>query len=369
MKFTGLKESYRFWCSGALERIENKQRLSLSHSAYWILMNDQGIFLPEETGEQPTSLLINRIFERFKDLAESSVALMLQNQKQALSKALEELPDKDAAVNLLLAREEDRLSGERSKRLQPKDHTLTLRIHKENLKYLLSEEGQAEGPGYRDNVGLYFKAVLEEYAQLPQYRREQIFYRQTREQLQLALEEKKLLKLVLRSRGRRGEVSANHILYMKPLGLQQDSERLYNYLVGYVCASREGPWNLGSVRLTSVLECIKQERTVSLTLQQQRDAQMRIRDLGVQYLAGEATAQQIRVRLTPEGQRRYQIIRHLRPRVLQQDQQVYTFYCTLRQAETYFFQFGHHARVLEPESLAQLLQRRYASALRQYEGE
>ena len=39
---------------------------------------------------------------------------------------------------------------------------------------------------------------------------------------------------------------------------------------------------------------------------------------------------------------------------------------TQRQAENYFFKFGHQVKILEPQELADKFSRRYESAARQY---
>ena len=46
---------------------------------------------------------------------------------------------------------------------------------------------------------------------------------------------------------------------------------------------------------------------------------------------------------------------------------IYEFDCTLRQAENYFFKFGHDAMVLEPENLADKFLRKYRNAVKRYE--
>ena len=73
------------------------------------------------------------------------------------------------------------------------------------------------------------------------------------------------------------------------------------------------------------------------------------------------------VRLTPSGERKYQQILHLRPQYARKEGAVYTFTCTQRQVENYFFKFGHDARILAPQELADKFKRMYESAAEQYE--
>lgn len=73
------------------------------------------------------------------------------------------------------------------------------------------------------------------------------------------------------------------------------------------------------------------------------------------------------VKFTEKGQKMYHRMLHLRPMfsAIREDR-IYEFMITRRQAENYFFKFGHQVKILEPQELADKFSRRYESAARQY---
>ena len=93
-----------------------------------------------------------------------------------------------------------------------------------------------------------------------------------------------------------------------------------------------------------------------------------MRKHGVQYLSDNRSAGTIKVRFTPEGEKMYYQMLHLRPLYTANPEPlVYEFSCTRFQAETYFFRFGHNVKILEPKDLADKFMRRYQSAAKQYQ--
>lgn len=67
----------------------NKQRLTLSHRAYSTLLHDDDIFEPDKKskrpGGDPSSTLINQIFQNFHETAESSIQMKLSVEREALA--------------------------------------------------------------------------------------------------------------------------------------------------------------------------------------------------------------------------------------------------------------------------------------------
>ena len=86
--------------------------------------------------------------------------------------------------------------------------------------------------------------------------------------------------------------------------------------------------------------------------------QDRIKKRGVQFLSYKE--QKIVIQLTSEGKKKYAALRYLRPTHSGVQDNIYTFYCTLNQAEFYFLKFGSDAEILEPAELRE----RFATAYR-----
>lgn len=367
-----LKEDYVRQLADPGFRVENKLRLNLSDRAYAVLLDDMDAFRVERPSEHKKaeipSTVINRIFRCFRERAKSSVALALNNKKLELETLLAAIQPDDTrktAIQLLLADYQEQLTKDINRRNE-KGKALSFRLDKNSLEYL-SEEGQKESEFYDDNVGRYVKIVVEEYSEQPYVERERIWYKDFLDEVQLAVAKKKILKLVLHSARNYEGVSKNNIVYLKPLGYRQDSEFLYNYVVGMTASSTEGPWAPGAIRLTSVkdFKCLEQASFISKT--ETKNLEEAIQKNGVQYLSDNHTTQKIVVEFTSRGERLYRQLRHLRPMyAAKQTTLVYEFDCTLFQAETYFFKFGPDVKILEPEILAEKFYRRYCAAAATY---
>lgn len=375
MQFSGLKRSYKDWYDGYIERIENKQRISLSTHAYQTLSDDFSIFHPQKAavlkeGELP-SPFINRIFSCFKSSAQSSIAQAIQNQKILYKAALQDMQDdeaRQAAIKLLLSSFRQQLTEKQMQRCSKKDYTFSIRINSENQEYLLSDEGQAEGPAYQDKIGAYIKAVLEEYCELTYAERERIYFKTQLDEICLAINEKKLLKITLHSKNLRNKKAVNKTMYVKPLRLQQDTEQLYNYLVGMTAFHREGRWEIGSVRLSSIQDCKRQEHPISISDKTRRRIEEAIEVKGVAFISDKKGPLTIKVAFTEEGEKLFRSMLHLRPRPIgTPNENIYTFSCTSRQAKIYFSRFGHDAKIIEPLSLADKLKQLFTAAAKQYD--
>ena len=88
---------------------------------------------------------------------------------------------------------------------------------------------------------------------------------------------------------------------------------------------------------------------------------------GIQYLSDSEDPIKVVVQFTPYGEKLYRQILHLRPMCKKKNGLIYEFECPQYQADTYFFKFGHNAKILEPQFLADSFKRKYQSAARQYD--
>ena len=193
------------------------------------------------------------------------------------------------------------------------------------------------------------------------------YFKELLEDVERAKVSQKLLKFTLHSRNISLNGEKNSILYMKPSCIQEDDERMYNYIVGMIASSQDGPWQIGSVRLTSIKTCTMQSHSGKIISKSEKEIREAIKQRGVQYLSAYSNTGKVVVQLTPEGEKMYRQILHLRPLYIKKEGSIYEFDCTIRQVDNYFFKFGHNAKVLEPQYLADLFMRRYQSAARQYE--
>lgn len=142
---------------------------------------------------------------------------------------------------------------------------------------------------------------------------------------------------------------------------------MYNYLVGLSSEDGKRPMRPQFIRLTS----IRRVETVSgtaISKEDKKDLLRQMNDKGVQYLSSDSGKQKIVVQFTPNGERLYNRLLHLRPQCTQKSgSRIYEFECTEFQAETYFFKYGADAKILEPQRLADKFREKYRAALECYQ--
>ena len=351
----------------------NKQRLTVSRHAYNILLQDDEIFEPDKkqkrSGGDPSSTLVNQLFQNLYETAESSIWMRLGAEKEKLAQRFSGQKNAEACTEAVLALLREPLEEKAHCRQQNKDCSFFVRLSKPMLEALATDELREDAAFYGDKVGNYLKALLEEYCELPYAERERIYYKQQLQSIELAITKQEKLKLTLNSRKKPtgGTAAPNNITYLKPLRLQKDTEQLYNYLVGMTSVQPGGPWSMGCVRLSSIKKLSSLKCSGFISAADRQKIAEAIQKNGVQYLPEQGAERTIRVQLTKNGERKYRQILHLRPSYARKEGAVYTFTCTQRQVENYFFKFGHDAKILAPQELADKFKRMYESAAEQYE--
>ena len=355
------------------ERIENKQRISLTPSAIETLLSDLDIFHGSDKAyvkkEDISSADLNRIFEHFRRHAMSSVSLQIRAEEIRLNQVLAniDLSNRRAVVAYLLEDYRSELLKKTKSDKNIKRESITFRINTGNMNYLASDDGQDEASFYDDRVGKYMATVFEEYCRLSFFSREGYYYQDWIAEIKAAIAEKTLLKITLRSQSQRNGEIKNNIQYVKPVLITETPEHLYHYVVGATASSREGPWKIGSIRLTSMLKCDKLEQIITHYSELCGAVNEAIKEKGIQFLSDDQSSLTVVVQFTPRGEQMYKSILHLRPNCIEKaENRVYKFKCSFSQARNYFFRFGKDACVLSPAGLSGQLEREYANAARVY---
>lgn len=377
MYFEGLRRDYQAHLTDLSFKIENKQRLNISDHAYTVVLNDKTAFQHDKFAVQQsvkatdTSSFFNVIIRNFREIAESSIAHAMSCKEAEYDGILSPLGDTAPirkAIVLLVSDYEAMLIKRTKEREKNKGHALTFRIDSENIAFLASDEAFAEAKYYNGDITPYLKAIIEEYAEHQYFEREHIYFKHLINQVYASIADKKIMKITFQSTNL---FNGNHAAYFKPLSIQQDSEMLYNYIVGFISTDKKEPWNGCSIRLTSIKSCEKLEQPAFISTDKQSGITRKIHKNGVQYLSASVSSE-IVVQFTKEGERLYQRMLHLRPmytakNISEGEQIIYKFDCTVDQAENYFFKFGHNVKILEPEYLAEKFERKYSSAAKIYQ--
>ena len=330
---------------------EQKLQFRLSSFAMEILTDDMFTFQGASLGP-----FLNEVFTAYYIDANASISIRCQE----LYRTCKDDGIPEETIDILCKRLE--ASALDVVKKYPSDCPVRFYIKSNVMKHLT---GQKQLPGgypcqedtYYKRIGLYFKAVVEEYARLPYIKRESIFQREIIQAIDAVLNRPKkrcAIKLNLRN-GRQHLVIPHRIV--------TDIRSLYHYLVAIPCGEN-AQWM--SFRISNIISVDEQE-SVSGFLSKERQAQadQAIQEHGVQFLSTELA--DVRVRLTASGIKKYQTQLHLRPKYEKiEENSIYAFRCTEAQAEFYFFKFGADAEILEPAGLAEKFKSMYQKAYQLY---
>lgn len=321
---------------------DHKQRVNLSGLARSVIEIDQSVF--DEGGS--LSGFLNRIITAFRDTAEASVDLAIEERQQQL--LLESYPPE--IVSRLV--ETYRTQLMQKTRDYPAGDSLTFRLNNHNFKLLY--EDRAESTAYTA-PSKYLKALLEEYARLAPGDREKIYYGPLiRQYLEPALVAGYLLEVHM----------GGKVFLVKPHSLMSDTFNAHLYLVGMVCRAGNVP-TIASFRVSRLEQVKIKKQNGKLTAEEKRLVEKQLQQVGVQYLVG--SSDRIEVRLSPAGRQAFLQRNYMRPTPEQIEGDVYYFNCTPMQIRNYFLSFGKDAEILEPASLRKAFAKIYREAAKIYE--
>lgn len=357
---------------------ENKISITITQNASSILHEDRISFNTDSL-----SGFINRIFKNFKDSADASITLALKKRREELTLLFKDLETdtRKGIISILEAEHKELLATNIQKNLQkipgiPKT-SFKVRINKENIEYLTSEPVCKENTFYKDHIGRYISALVEEYTQKTTFHREAIYFKEEIETITSAISNNCLLKAKLRRK------DSFIPIYISPCSIVPDSHGLYHYLLGYHVKDNNDtlfkkPY---SYRLSRLYDLKKVSGQKTQLTKADRDLiHELLQSNGAQFIS--STNCPIKVQLSPRGMKKYLSIQHLRPSYTNKyladqnnpdgdmilefntsEEQIKT---TESQIEFYFFKFGKDALILEPLELRNRFLEMYKDAAEKY---
>lgn len=323
--------------------LSHKQHLNLSHFAYDIVESDMHFFQKESL-----SSFINLIFRNYYESAEASIHRALERKRAQIIEQLYQVVDsekQEEIVQAFVKQEEARILE--NMQSYPKGYGFKFYLNTENVD-LLTEEFSLVSAWYEGHPMKYYRTVIEEYARKNRLEREKIVFSNIIDELHRCIDQKLLLCV---------DTSDYHF-EVKPYTILADQDSLYNYLVGISRPVGTDPSEdkIASFRISSIKRIKirpKTYRSGRITSQEEEEILEKIKNQGVQFLISQSD--QMIVRLTKRGLERFRKQPHLRPKLIQLEEQddgaICYFNCTEFQIRSYFFQFGPDVEILEPESL------------------
>lgn len=347
---------------------DHKQRLTITNYAMSIIESDalsfdkknKPIDKPNITG------FINRIFWNFKDDAKASIMTSCEHYRLELEAGNNISQTKFNKTNIenLLAEYAKKLESEMIHNIYDSSCSFTLRINDENLDFLVNDCSEDKFYG-EYHIGKYLRTLIEEYAFLPPAMREQIYYVSWFENINDAINQNKQIKIKTEN--------GNKWIYVKPYKIVLDGSARYHYLIGYTIFDDKTEHS-GAYRIMNLKDVQKPRlsRKAFSNKQQEKiykaNLENELRIKGAQFMAGDSV--EVQVMLTNIGQKLYNSILHLRPAYVTVEKKttgyIYTFNCTERQIEYYFFNFGSEAKIIKPQQLVNHIAQRFIAAANIY---
>lgn len=338
---------------------ENKQHINLSSYAINIMNSDKIAFNCKNT-----STFINTIFENFADMAEATIILRLDEKADELNESLKSLDNniRNKVVSILIEKHKESLIKKTNS--YEKGGYFKFRIRESNYKKLTDSNSIYYEKDYYNNIGSYFKAILEEYFRLPYIEREKIYFLEKFEIISKAIEKNYRLNI--------STVNENNYEIF-PYRIQSDKMNMYNYLAGFSLINNATDENKVpcSFRISNIKEITINKRKKRIL--KKEDKQF-IEDLitkrEIPFLTSasffSSTDSPIVVKLNKAGITQYNSNIHLRPHCIKREGSLFFFDCTPLQIEYYFFKFGNKAEIISPKQLANKFKCMYSEALDVY---
>lgn len=335
---------------------ENKLRIPLSSYAAQIIEGDCLNF------EKKKTTLINTIIINYYSQAECSISLRLVDYQNEIKNYMgsSSSTDIESTIKRLINGKSKSLVKKYAKRYHS-DINWQITLNKKVKAFLTEDPYTSEEKYYGSKPGHYIRALLEEYARLPYYSREEIVYKHYIDTIGTAIKGECILNLT--------NNKGNHII-VKPYRMETDRLSMYHYLLGYTMESNDTDYKGSpiSIRISRLSDIeLMYLRSGALTSKEKHEIETSIENKGVQFLSGEKST--IKIRLSDKGIKKYESQLHLRPTytsVDPDDNHIFTFECTEAQILFYFISFGEDALVISPEPLRQKFISTYQRAQNAY---
>lgn len=348
---------------------EHKQTINLSFYAISILHDDMEAFAPS----QKFNGFLNDILEMYSESAAASIYTAMEHRRHRIRQALDldaalltELTPKQQERIVCLLDKEAEVSFYNVEKSFSRGKSMTFRLNNRNYVRFFTDDKYANpNVAYYDGYySRYFKAVIEEYCELPRFQREEIYFRDLINTINQAIETDRMIRVEIETPY---TVSPNETWDVRPYGILPDASHLYHYLVGKSVRSggHRRDEKIASIRISRIRKITllnkKTHRNGALSVSEKKEIQQKIQRGSVSFLVGDEV--EIIVRFTEAGKKIYRNALFMRPLLKNiDDNDNYHFVCSRMQAEQYFIRFGENAEILSPDELRLTIAEKFRAA-------
>lgn len=348
---------------------EQKVSISISSDAFAVLKNDMAV-----TQETNKTTFINNLIDNFKDDAEASISKSKDSYKHNLQDNLnqKELTRKLKSANnstteienifknVINTLTESYIENIRTKKYSDtKARTFKIRLNNKNYEYLTTYS--KDDIYYSGSIGKYISTLIEEYCSKPYVKREKIYNKKIFKDIEDACGSS-IITLKMKNK---------QIFTIKPCRIITDSLSMYHYIIGYSVTPdnyTNAPDKTFSCRITHIDSVEDDKQNFSLTSEEKARLNKELHIKGAQFMCEEVV--EYTIYLTDKGIDLYNRMLHLRPKrinTLDNNKHIYTFRCSKKQIEFYFFKFGAEAIILSPPDIRNSFIEKYHEAINSYE--
>ncbi len=347
-------------------RTAQRISLSLSLEAYSTIVSDMDIFQNENNLDG----YINKIIKNYKEDSIASISIAKEREREKYanwiktgSKSGKITEEESACIERLV----DGYTDELTTRMNSFKNGVQLkpRINNENYDDLNMGSSDFQEDEYYPREGKYIKALLEEYALLPFFDREEIFFKETIDIINDAIKSSNVIKFKYTNRKQQQTQ-----ITVRPYKIASSALLRYHYLLA-LSVDQDKNKDILALRVSRITDVKKLSRTSHITQKEQTFIDETIQAKGIQYIVSREF--ETKVCLTDQGYKLYKSILYLRPKytkIIQEDNNwILTFLCAEEQIKNYFFQFGKEAKIQSPDHLRQWFKEKYTSAALMYDAE
>ena len=315
---------------------EQKQHINLSPVAMSTLENDMIAFsIPTKSG------MLNKIIMNYHEIADASISIRLSDKLNNLQSLLESVPEtyRNQAIEPLMDNYKRILLIKSA--AYPDGKGFKFRINNDNMEYLSSDDSCKENQ-YYPTLGKYLKALVEEYSRRSFLEREAIMKSDMLSCRNSSIIASKQIKI---------KFGTGKSLRIKPYRIAVDAMQTSHYILGIIVSDDLYNNRLTSIRISSIKSIHILQANSRLKKTEIDKLESAVIHKGVPFIGKVET--DILVYLNDRGKKKYQQLVHLRPAYIKiENNDFYTFNCSIDQARFYFYRFGEDAKIIQPKSLA-----------------
>ena len=329
----------------------NKVYTNLSAYAYAIIVSDMRMYSSYNNQNNITNFL-NQIILNYADDSNVSITTSSQLKQNRLAKYLNLQGFNNAQIDqikqqIYRAFEEEQydLNTTYENGIQ-----IRFRLNKETFEFLELKDDEI---AKYQSLSLYLKTIFEEYALLPNYKRERVVYSKFTKTIETALIHKTCLTITCINNIK--DDNSKYIkIRMKPYKICTDETGTLNYVVGLTSLLTDDfqmkEMKPGTIRLSNIKNVVETTSYNGFISKNNIEILEKIAlNPSEQTNQGVKT---IRVKFDEEGLRLLTVIRNNKPHDFKQiSENEFEFLTTEFRAEHYFWKFQEHVQIIEPASL------------------